>query len=300
MKLTKTIMSVLLLGGVALSASGSIKVHDVSRETTKSYDDNVTKIVFDDSGMFDVTCSDPSREETKQIVVNRNCTLNLKNINLKNTQIGVSSIEVNNGATLVLNVDGKNIVSSGHGAAGILVTEKATLIVNRADNAAAADAVLYVSCGQNGAAIGAAGPYGTVQRSVNGGTIIVNSGTIVTRRSDASATYWCDGLGGAFQADCKRVEVNGGTLDIQTPGSICATDVVISGGSVCLVQTREGIRRSVNGRRVDILPVNKNGELPALAKLPVDTGILGDKGFKVEFQGESYGTKDIFPIEDPQ
>ena len=296
MKLTKTIMSVLLLGGVALSASGSIKVHDRSGQT-KTYGDDVTKIVFDDSGMFDVTGSDPSREETKQIVVNRNCTLNLKNVNLKNTQIGVSSIEVNNGATLVLNVDGKNIVSSGNGAAGILVTENATLIVNRADNAAAADAVLYVSCGWNGAAIGGAGPVGSVQRSVNGGTIIVNSGTIVTRRSDVGRTYWCDGLGAAHTTGCKKVEINGGTIDLQTPGGICANSVVvISGGSVSLYN----ISCFVMGLRRDVSPVNKDNGVLTLAKIPVDTGILGDRRFLVEFLSGGYGTKDIFPIEDPE
>ena len=299
MKLTKTIMSVLLLGGVALSASGSITVHD-SSGATKTYGDDVTKIVFDNSDIFDVTGSDPAREETKQIVVNRSCTLILKNINLKNTRDGVSTIEVNGNATLNLRVDGKNIISSGHGAAGILVTENAKVVIDHADNAVPADAVLYVSCGQNGAAIGAAGPYGSPLRSVNAGTIIVNGATIVTRRSDAGAGYWCDGLGDAYLASAKRVEIDGGTLDIQTPGGICAQEVVFNGGSVDVSKSREGIRLNVNGQRETKPPVNKKGESLALAKIPLDTGILGDTGFEVELQGESYGTRDIFPIDDPQ
>ena len=299
MKLTKTIMSVLLLGGVALSASGSITVRD-SSGATKTYGDDVTKIVFDNSDIFDVTGSDPAREETKQIVVNRSCTLILKNINLKNTQDGVSSVEVNDKAVLNLRVDGKNIISSGHGAAGILVTENAKVIIDHADKAVPADAVLYVSCGQNGAAIGAAGPYGSALRSVNAGTIIVNGATIVTRRSDARAGYWCDGLGDAYQASAKSVEIDGGTLDIQTPGGICAPEVVFNGGSVDVSKSREGIRLNVNGQRETKPPVNKKEEPLVLAKIPLDTGILGDKGFKVEFQGESYGTRDIYPIDDPQ
>lgn len=301
MKLTKTIMSVLLLGGVALSASGSITVHD-SSGATKVYGDDVTKIVFDNSDIFDVTGSDPAREETKQIVVNRSCTLILKNINLKNTRDGVSSIEVNNKAVLNLRVDGKNIISSGHGAAGVLVTENAKVIIDHADKAVPADAVLYVSCGQNGAAIGAAGPYGSAQRSVNAGTIIVNGATIVTRRSDAGATYWCDGLGDAHLASAKSVEIDGGTLDIQTPGGICAQEVVFNGGAVRVPDLKYGIQRNVNGSRVvdPPVPVNKKEEPLVLAKIPLDTGILGDKGFKVEFQGESYGTRDIYPIDDPQ
>ena len=301
MKLTKTIMSVLLLGGVALSASGSITVHD-SSGATKVYGDDVTKIVFDNSDIFDVTGSDPAREETKQIVVNRSCTLILKNINLKNTRDGVSSVEVNGNATLNLRVDGKNIISSGHGAAGILVTENAKLVLDHADKAVPADAVLYVSCGQNGAAIGAAGPYGSPLRSVNAGTIIVNGATIVTRRSDARGTYWCDGLGDAYRASAKSVEIDGGTLDIQTPGGICAQEVVFNGGTVRVPDLKYGIQRSVNGSRkiAPPVPVNKKEEPLVLAKIPLDTGILGDKGFKVEFQGESYGTRDIFPIDDPQ
>ena len=299
MKLTKTIMSVLLLGGVALSASGSITVHD-SSGATKVYGDDVTKIVFDNSDIFDVTGSDPAREETKQIVVNRSCTLILKNINLKNTRDGVSTIEVNGNATLNLRVDGKNIISSGHGAAGILVTENAKLVLDRADKAVPADAVLYVSCGQNGAAIGAAGPYGSAQRSVNGGTIIVNGATIVTRRSDVRSTYWCDCLGDAYRASAKSVEIDGGTLDIQTPGGICAQEVVFNGGTVRVPDLKYGIQRSVNGsRKIEPpVPVNKKGEPLVLAKIPLDTGILGDKGFQVVFQGESYGTRDIFPIDD--
>lgn len=299
MKLTKTIMSVLLLGGVALSASGSITVHD-SSGATKVYGDDVTKIVFDNSNIFDVTGSDPAREETKQIVVNRSCTLIFKNINLKNTRDGVSTIEVNGNATLNLRVDGKNIISSGHGAAGILVTENAKLVLDRADKAVPADAVLYVSCGQNGAAIGAAGPYGSPLRSVNGGTIIVSGATIVTRRSDARGTYWCDGLGDAYRASAKSVEIDGGTLDIQTPGGICAQEVVFNGGTVRVPDLKYGIQRSVNGsRKIEPpVPVNKKGEPLVLAKIPLDTGILGDKGFQVVFQGESYGTRDIFPIDD--
>ena len=301
MNLTKTIMSVLLLGGVALSASGSITVHD-SSGATWTYGDDVTKIVFDNSGIFDVTGSDPAREETKQIVVNRSCTLILKNINLKNTRDGVSTIEVNGNVTLNLRVDGKNIISSGHGAAGILVTENAKLVLDHADKAVPADAVLYVSCGQNGAAIGAAGPSGSAQRSVNAGTIVVNGATIVTRRSDARAGYWCDGLGDAHLASAKSVEIDGGTLDIQTPGGICAQEVVFNGGTVLVPDLKYGIQRSVNGSRVvePPVPVNKREEPLVLAKIPLDTGILGDKGFKVEFQGESYGTRDIFPIDDPQ
>ena len=302
--MTKTIMSVLLLGGVALSASGSITVHDHSGQT-KTYGDDVTKIVFDKSGMFDVTGSDPSREETKQIVVNRSCTLNLKNINLKNTRDGVSSIEVNNNAMLVLRVDGKNIISSGHGAAGILVTENAKLEIDCADNAVPADAVLYVSCGLNGAAIGGAGPYGTVERSVNGGTIAVGSSNykrgfkLVVQRSDPDANYWCDGLGAAIGASAKSVEINNGTLDIQTPGGICAEEVVFKGGSVRVSRSPDGIRRLVNGRREVLPPVNKDGEPLELAKLSLDAGVIGDKSFKVEIRNENYGNANIFPLDDP-
>ena len=297
--LTKTIMSVLLLGGVVLSASGSITVHD-SSGLTKTYGDGDTKIVFDSSNMFDVTGSDPSRVEAKQIVVNRSCTLILKNINLKNTRDGVSSIEVNNKAVLELRVDGKNIISSGHGAAGILVTENAKLVLNHADKAVPADAVLYVSCGQNGAAIGGAGPYGTIERSVNGGTIIVNGATIVTRRSDVGDGYWCDGLGDAYQASAKSVEIDGGTLDIQTPGGICAQDVIFNGGTVRVTDPIYGIQRLVNGQREVMPPVNNGGEPLALAKLSLDAGVIGDKSFKVEIKNESYRTRDIFPLDDPQ
>ena len=298
--LTKTIMSVLLLGGVALSASGSITVHDHSGQT-KTYGDDVTKIVFDHSGMFDVTGSDPSQEETKQIVVNRSCTLFLKDINLKNTQNGVSSIEVNNNAMLVLNVDGKNIVSSGNGAAGILVTENATLEINRADNAVPADAVLYVSCGQNGAAIGGAGPYGTIERSVNAGTIMVNfrGPKLVVQRSDPDADYWCDGLGAAIGASAKSVEISCGTLDIQTPGGVCAEKVVFKGGSVRVSRSPDGIQRLVNAQREVLPPVNKDGEPLALAKLSLDAGVIGDKSFKVEIRNENYGNANIFPLDDP-
>ena len=304
MKLTKTIMSVLLLGGVALSASGSITVHD-SSGATKVYGDDVTKIVFDNSDIFDVTGSDPAREETKQIVVNRSCTLILKNINLKNTRDGVSSIEVNDKATLNLRVDGKNVISSGHGAAGILVTENATLYIDCADNAVPADAVLYVSCGQNGAAIGGAGPYGTIERSVNGGTIVVaypnqkRGFKLVVQRSDPGADYWCDGLGAAIGTSAKSVEIDYGTLDIQTPGGICAEEVVFKGGSVRVSRPPDGIQRLVNGQREVLPPVNKDGEPLALAKLSLDAGVIGDKSFKVEIKNENYGNANIFPLDDP-
>ena len=122
----------------------------------------------------------------------------------KSSEVSVSAIRVENGATVKLTVKGENTLRSASGCAGISVDETSTLIIEEASTG-----TLNVYGGLMAAGIG-----GDAQKS--NGTVTINGGTINAYGGDNAGEFADDrggaGIGGGNIGSGGKITINNGTV----------------------------------------------------------------------------------------
>ena len=158
----------------------------------------------------------------------------LKDITIdKSSEVSVSAIRVENGATVRLTIKGTNNLYSASGCAGISVDETSTLIIEESSNG-----TLNVYGGLMAAGIG-----GNAQK--NNGTIIINGGTVFAYGGENAGQFADDrggaGIGGGNNGSGGNITINGGVVTTRggdTSAGIgggndgSAGTIIINGGTI--------------------------------------------------------------------
>ena len=286
------------LAGCVLSSFGEVTISWDGGKTTCA--SGATTAINQRDKTYTISGSNVEDDGTS-ISVQVPCTLVLDGLNLDNYQRdGVSSLRIESLAQNVkLFVKGRNFVASGSGAAGIFVAEGATLTI---DSAADGSAVgeLVAGCGQNGTGIGGYGPSGPYPKA-NCGKVVINGARITTLHRE-NTFRWSGGLGIPYDVSRGKVEINGGTLLLKNPYSICGENsVVINGGCVrCACDPAQG-----TGIKCVIPPSTAIGVcIPTNTNLnrevyPVELPLpaIDMTGARIEGLDAGIGLKDVMPLE---
>lgn len=279
-------LGALLLTGMCLSASGEITVQKNGQSPTVCPQRGVTYI---DS---DCVVSGRSDGEGVRLQVTKSCTVTFDDLHFSSSEDGFTPVSISDGISVQILLKGSNSISPGQGACAIYVPENSTLTIDsaaRADGGAVPE--LRVVGRWNCAAIGGHGPCtNNGNTRCDGGNVVINGGKIV---AEGDPHHWGHALGGSWGSRAGDVTINGGTLELKTPGTIDARKTTINGGSLKLAG-KEGIityttESATDTRLTEVC--NSHGDVLQCVELTVDKSVA--PGMKVFFPEETYGCKDI-------
>ncbi len=207
-------MCSILIQGVTVSAEdilfnlsgGAIRIESgTSPNTIKVIQGGVTKDNLPEETQVTITGTyygTISSEDVIYIAPNVTTSIKLNNINISFYYTCYFSSAFNiDGGNVTLELIGENVLQSGVYAAGLRVSETASLVINGGGS--------LVASGGNGGAAGIGGnSYNHKSRSDNCGTITINSGTITAQGGSHSSA----GIGGGYQGSGGKIIINGGTV----------------------------------------------------------------------------------------
>ena len=287
MKSMKHSLGALLLTGLCLSASGAITVRKNGQTPTVCPPREVTYI---DS---DCVVSGESEGEGVRLVVTKSCTVTFDGLHVSSWVGGITPISLSDGISAKILLKGSNSISPGQGACAIYVPEHSTLTIDSATwTVGEPMPELRVVGRWNCAAIGGHGPcQSNGNTRCDGGNVVINGGKIVAEADPSD--FWGQALGSSRGARAGDVTINGGTLELKTPGSIAARKTTINGGNLKLAG-KEGIvtyttESATDTRLTEVC--NSHGDVLQCVELTVDKSVA--PGMKVFFPEETYGCKDI-------
>lgn len=223
-----------------------------------------------------------SNKTDNKIIINNNVTANvtIENINIY-VDIYTCALEVHEGATLNLTVEGENTLSSGRDRPGIQLDKSALVITEQSTGK-------LTAIGRDlGAGIGGS------DFDVSEGSITINGGTIIAQGNNSGA-----GIGSGFAYNNKQtgdgfdITINGGNVtatsdNIGIGGASNRTNksVTINGGVVKATGRYYGIGDysnsfvvNINGGKVEASSTNRTAFLntPVLTNNPFYTAFYGD------------------------
>lgn len=278
-------LSALLLTGLSLSTSGAITVKMSGLSPLVCPANEVTYIDTD------CVVSGESDNDGIRLEVTKSCTVTFDNLKCSSSRDGFTPVSVADGISVKILLKGNSSMSPGQGACAIYVPKNSTLTIDSAPRAAGEKlSELHVVGRWNCAAIGGHGPCpNNGNTRCDGGNIIIDGGKIVSEKDPDN--MWGQTLGGSWGARAGKVTINGGTLELNTRGSIAAETTTINGGSMKF-NVEEDVITYTSGVDTE-LTVVRNSRGAALHRAKIDIDASATPGMKVFFPKEDYGCKDI-------
>lgn len=289
------------LAGCVLSSFGTVTVTWNNGDVSKTCKPGTTTELKEHDKTYTISGYN-TKDDRTVISVRTRCTLILDGLNLDNNLCaGVSSLRIESGEVRLF-VKGKNVVSSGSGAAGIFVAQEATLTIDSATDGSSVGELVAV-CGHNGTAIGGYGPFNSFPKA-NCGKIVINGARITTEHKYANPFRWSGGLGIPYDVSRGKVEINGGTLLLKNPYSICGEEpVAINGGCVrCACDKGQGsgiYKVRTPGSDAGIEHCTPRNAMLNRPVYPVELELpdVDMTGMRIEGLDERIGLKDVMPLE---
>ena len=268
MKSMKHSLGALLLAGLCLSAAGEIKVRENGQSPTVCPPHAVTYI---DS---DCVVSGQSNGDGVRLQVTNSCTVTFDDLHFSSSADGFTPISISDGISVQILLKGSNSISPGQGACAIYVSTNSTLTIDSVLRAEGEPLPALRVVGRwNCAAIGGHGPCSNNgETRCDGGNVVINGGKIIAEKDPAGG--WGQALGSSRGSRAGDVTINGGTLELNTPGSIAARKTTINGGSLKLAGA-EGIITYKEGIQA-ALPSNYS----QVGAIFVPRGVYIDTGYK--------------------
>ena len=289
------------LAGCVLSSFGTVTITWDNGDMSKTCKPGTTTELREHDKTYTISGYN-TKDDRTVISVRTRCTLILDGLNLDNNLCaGVSSLRIESGEVRLF-VKGKNVVSSGSGAAGIFVAQEATLTIDSATDGSSVGELVAV-CGHNGTAIGGYGPFNSFPKA-NCGKIVINGARITTEHRYDHSFRWSGGLGIPYDVSRGKVAINGGTLLLKNPYSICAEEPVeINGGCVrCACDKGQGsgiYKVRTPGSDAGIEHCTPRNAMLNRPVYPVELELpdVDMTGMRIEGLDERIGLKDVMPLE---